>query len=170
MVKRRATHAGSWYTSDASKLDAQLSQWLAAVKSDQFPSPVEVASQTPSTTDPLDWPISDARAVISPHAGYSYSGPPAAYSYGAIPADKKHIKRIFILGPSHHYYLPGCALSKCSAYETPLGDLPLDRELIESLYDQGKSSGDWEWMERDTDEDEHSIEMQLPYLRKIFQG
>jgi predicted class III extradiol MEMO1 family dioxygenase len=35
-------------------------------------------------------------------------------------------KRVFILGPSHHVYLDGCALSKCSTYETPIGSLPLD--------------------------------------------
>lgn len=35
-------------------------------------------------------------------------------------------KRVFILGPSHHVYLDGCALSKCKQYETPLGNLPLD--------------------------------------------
>jgi len=36
-------------------------------------------------------------------------------------------KRVFILGPSHHVYLDGCALSKCTEYATPLGSLPLDR-------------------------------------------
>lgn len=35
-------------------------------------------------------------------------------------------KRVFILGPSHHIYLEGCALSKCKEYETPIGNLPLD--------------------------------------------
>ena len=36
-------------------------------------------------------------------------------------------KRVFILGPSHHVYLDGCALSRCTEYATPLGSLPLDR-------------------------------------------
>jgi len=35
-------------------------------------------------------------------------------------------KRVFILGPSHHFYLNGCALSGCKEYETPIGNLPLD--------------------------------------------
>jgi AmmeMemoRadiSam system protein B len=39
-----------------------------------------------------------------------------------------HSKRVFVLGPSHHVYLDGCALSKCATYKTPLGDLPLDLE------------------------------------------
>ena len=41
-----------------------------------------------------------------------------------------HSKRVFILGPSHHVYLDGCALSKCTEYATPIGSLPLDRPSI----------------------------------------
>lgn len=75
-------------------------------------------------------------------------------------------KRVFILGPSHHVYLDGCALSKCTEYATPLGSLPLDRPTIEEL----KKTGKFSEMGLDTDEDEHSIEMHLPYVRKIFEG
>src|SRR5258708_20119299 len=39
-------------------------------------------------------------------------------------------KRVFILGPSQHVYLDGCALSKCTEYATPLGALPLDRSSM----------------------------------------
>jgi predicted class III extradiol MEMO1 family dioxygenase len=39
-------------------------------------------------------------------------------------------KRVFILGPSHHYYLDGCALSRCKEYETPIGPLPLDLDSM----------------------------------------
>lgn len=34
--------------------------------------------------------------------------------------------RVFILGPSHHKYIDGCALSACDKYETPIGDLETD--------------------------------------------
>jgi AmmeMemoRadiSam system protein B len=37
-------------------------------------------------------------------------------------------KRVFLLGPAHHEYIDGCSLSKCDVYETPLGDIKLDRE------------------------------------------
>lgn len=37
-------------------------------------------------------------------------------------------KRVFVLGPSHHVYMPGCALSSCKEFETPIGNLPLDLE------------------------------------------
>lgn len=38
--------------------------------------------------------------------------------------------RIFLLGPSHHYYTPRCALSTATLYRTPIGDLPIDLEGI----------------------------------------
>ena len=100
------------------------------------------------------------------HAGYSYSGPPAAYAYRCIPASSPTIKRVFMLGPSHHFYLDGCALSRCEEYETPIGNLPVDAAVNEELH----QTGEFEWMSRRVDEDEHSIEMHAPYVRKVFEG
>ncbi|GAA5957060.1 hypothetical protein JCM3765_005394 [Sporobolomyces pararoseus] len=158
---RTATHAGSWYSDDRSQLDRQLSQWLAQ------------ASDGSSNGSLKEVPVEKCKAIIAPadreekgdsHAGYSYSGPAAAYAYKSI--DVEPIKRVFVLGPSHHVYLDGCALSRCHSYSTPIGDLPLDLETISELNKTGK----FEWMDRETDEDEHSIEMHLPYIRKVFEG
>ncbi|KAF9662101.1 hypothetical protein SADUNF_Sadunf18G0018300 [Salix dunnii] len=74
--------------------------------------------------------------------------------------------RVFLLGPSHHYYTPKCALSTATVYETPIGDLPIDLEVIEEL----KATGKFELMDLQVDEAEHSMEMHLPYLAKIFEG
>lgn len=49
-----------------------------------------------------------------------------ACSFSNVPIDDR--RRVFILGPSHHAYLDGCALTKCGTYATPVGDLPVDRE------------------------------------------
>jgi hypothetical protein len=73
-------------------------------------------------------------------------------------------KRIFLLGPSHHYHFTTCALSKCTTYQTPLGDLKLDLETITEL----QSSGKFMQMTRSQDEDEHSLEMHLPYIYKML--
>ncbi|GAA5891600.1 hypothetical protein JCM6882_004525 [Rhodosporidiobolus microsporus] len=149
---RQASHAGSWYTDNARKLDEQLSGWLAA-------------TEKPQEGDALkEIPVKGCKAIIGPHAGYSYSGPAAAFAYRSI--DVENIKRVFVLGPSHHYYLDGCALSQCTKYGTPIGDLPLDRETISEL----EATGEFELMDKSTDEDEHSIEMHLPYIRKVFEG
>nr|ACL54325.1 unknown [Zea mays] len=140
---RRASHAGSWYTNDARKLEEELNGWLGAAGLTKSP---------------------DARAVIAPHAGYSYSGRCAAYAFGNI--DPTNISRVFLLGPSHHYYTPKCALTRASVYCTPIGDLPVDQEVIEEL----SATGKFEFMDLNVDEAEHSMEMHLPYLAKVFQG
>lgn len=146
-MSRSATHAGSWYTEEGDQLNAELTGWLEAV-------------------NPLDesFPIKGTKAIIAPHAGYSYSGAAAAWAYKAI--DTSNIKRVFILGPSHHFYLDGCAISSCEEYDTPVGALPLDIETIKVL----KATGKFESLSLKADEAEHSIEMHLPYVRKIFEG
>jgi len=110
------------------------------------------------------YPIRSCKAVIAPHAGYAYSGPSAAWAYKSI--DTSNIKRVFILGPSHHLYLDGCALTACEDYETPIGNLPIDINLIKEL----NATGAFESLSLKSDEAEHSIEMHLPYVRKIFEG
>ncbi|KAJ8751848.1 hypothetical protein K2173_026046 [Erythroxylum novogranatense] len=140
---RRASHAGSWYTDNPEKLVEELDGWLRAAALPKSP---------------------DVRGVIAPHAGYSYSGAAAAYAFGNI--DPTNISRIFLLGPSHHYYTPKCALSTATVYKTPIGDLPIDLEVIEEL----KATGKFELMDLRVDEAEHSMEMHLPYLAKVFEG
>ncbi|KAH9944423.1 MEMO1 family [Epithele typhae] len=150
LILERSTHADSWYTGNQSQLDQELTGWLAGV--------------TPAPEDNFKPPISGTKAIIAPHAGYSYSGAAAAWAYKSI--DVTGIKRVFILGPSHHVYLDGCALSRCSQYETPLGGLPIDTDTMNEL----KKIGRFTEMSLETDEDEHSIEMHLPYIRKVFEG
>lgn len=140
---RRASHAGSWYTDNPKKLTEELEGWLGATGLSKSPN---------------------VRGVIAPHAGYSYSGRAAAFAFGNI--DPTNITRVFLLGPSHHYYTPKCALSRAIVYKTPIGDLPIDLEVNEEL----KSLGTFELMDLGVDEAEHSMEMHLPYLAKVFYG
>ena len=74
MSIREAYHAGSWYSSSGPTLAAQLDQWLANV-SDELPG----IGKTP---------IPGSRVVISPHAGYAYSGPCAAWAYRSLDLSK----------------------------------------------------------------------------------
>eukprot|EP01137_Pigoraptor_chileana_P009188 Opistho-2@57078 len=141
MATRSASHAGSWYEDSGSVLDSQLSQWLSKAAVKHAP----------------------ARAIIAPHAGYSYSGPTAAHAYKQI--DPTNIKRVFILGPSHHVYLSGCALTGMATYDTPLGPLVVDKEVNAEL----RAAGSFDTMSKSTDEDEHSIEMHLPYIKKVME-
>lgn len=141
MSVRRASHADSWYSGDGAVLARELEQWLATV-------------QVLGT---------GARAVICPHAGYRYSGATAAHSFRQI--DPNKVRRIFILGPSHHVRLSGCAVTGCSRYETPIGDLAIDTAVTRDLTETGL----FETMTMEADEDEHSIEMQLPYIAKVME-
>ncbi|XP_033233160.1 protein MEMO1 [Drosophila pseudoobscura] len=141
MSARRATHAGSWYTDAGSELSRQLDRWLGAAELSHGP----------------------ARAIIAPHAGYTYCGACSAFAYRQI--SPVVVKRIFILGPSHHVRLRGCALSVAKKYKTPLYDLKIDIQINAEL----EKTGQFSWMDMKTDEDEHSIEMHLPYIAKVME-
>jgi hypothetical protein len=73
-------------------------------------------------------------------------------------------KRVFLLGPSHHLYLEKAALTKCTHYGTPLGNLLIDATITAELH----KTGQFDWMTQDVDEDEHSLEMHLPYIYKML--
>ncbi|WPG97478.1 Hypothetical protein R9X50_00025400 [Acrodontium crateriforme] len=154
---RKPSHAGSWYSSSKSQLTAQLDGWLAAVN-----APVSCIGPRSEGQTADQLPVEKARIIIAPHAGYSYSGPAAAWAYKSW--DVSQAKRIFLLGPSHHHYLTKAALSKCTHYGTPLGNLTIDGDTTAALYNTGK----FDWMSQSVDEDEHSLEMHLPYIYKIL--
>lgn len=139
---RRATHAGSWYTGQGVELNKELDNWLSEAVSCHGP----------------------ARAIIAPHAGYYYCGSCGGYAYKQV--DPTRVKRVFLLGPAHHVHLTGCALSSLQAYRTPLCDLPLDLQVYNDL----QATGLFDQMSISTDEDEHSLEMHLPYIAKVMES
>ncbi|KAI1090218.1 UPF0103-domain-containing protein [Rostrohypoxylon terebratum] len=142
---REASHADSWYDGDPESLSSQLDEFL---------------SRVPDSIDGGGLPIPGAKVVIAPHAGYSYSGPCAAWAYKSL--DLSKAKRVFVLGPSHTYYLRGCALTKFAKYDTPFSELTVDEEVVEKLRDTGK----FQDIPSRGDVDEHSLEMHLPYIYK----
>lgn len=75
-------------------------------------------------------------------------------------------QRVFILGPSHHVYLDGCALTTATDYDTPLYPLPIDSRTVAEL----RSTKMFQDMSIQTDEDEHSLEMHLPYIAKVMES
>lgn len=147
MTTRRATHAGSWYSSESRPLGNELDGWMRDALS--------------ANGGRIGGP--PVRAVIVPHAGYRYCGACAGHSYSQI--DPNLVKRVFILGPSHHVRLSGCAVTGCSKYATPFYNLNIDRAINEELM----ATGEFEVMSLEADEDEHSIEMHLPYVARVMQ-
>ena len=73
-------------------------------------------------------------------------------------------KRVFILGPSHHWYTSKASLTEFEEYETPFGSLPVDLEVVNRLL----ASQAFGRMEKRVDEAEHSIEMHLPLVHKMI--
>jgi MEMO1 family protein len=99
------------------------------------------------------------RAVISPHAGYIYSGRTAAHAIAAL----GKAERFIILGPNHTGLGPEFSTMTIGSWRTPLGKVQIDKKLAESLMDCGFLQEDDMAHAR-----EHSIEVQLPFLQHRF--
>ena len=158
---RSAYHAGSWYSDDEAILDGTLTRYLAAASKED-------------DHEANNGERKSLRAIICPHAGFSYSGPTAAYGYNYLEQELSKtdspIRHILVFHPSHHVYLDGCALSGAQTIETPLGDLPVDIDLrneILGLVSKKKSGVSFTVMDKDVDEEEHSGEMQYPFIAKV---
>jgi AmmeMemoRadiSam system protein B len=104
----------------------------------------------------------ELRGLISPHAGYIYSGYTAANGYRLL--EGKSVQTVVIIAPSHREYFRGISVFSGSAYSTPLGILEVDDALRSELVRDGgvieaSLSGHRE---------EHAIEVQLPFLQKVL--
>ncbi|HOW26477.1 MAG TPA: AmmeMemoRadiSam system protein B [Bacteroidales bacterium] len=102
-------------------------------------------------------------AIISPHAGYVYSGQVAASAFNQINRNKKY-KHIFVLGSSHVKYMGGASVYYQGDYKTPLGKVKIDRELAKKLVDEY----DVFTLDKEADAYEHSLEVQLPFLQYVL--
>jgi MEMO1 family protein len=103
------------------------------------------------------------KALIVPHAGYLYSGPIAASAYDLLRPARGIVKRVVVLGPCHRVPVRGLALPGVSAFDTPLGRVPLDADAVRALRDlpQVVESAA-------THAEEHALEVQLPFLQKVL--
>ena len=103
--------------------------------------------------------------IISPHAGYIYSGPIAAHGYYEISRrPKAHV--YVLIGPNHHGIGAPIAISKADLWRTPLGDVKVDHEIAKKLIDISKL------IEYDDEAHmyEHSVEVQIPFLQYVLTG
>lgn len=137
--------AGSFYPANANSLRAVVQEHLAGVR----------ASFAPSAS----WP----KGLIVPHAGYMYSGPVAAHAYVSLEAGFDVIERVVLLGPSHHVPFSGLAAPSNTAFETPLGPVPIDEDNRRRVLDLPfvhtlDDAHNWE----------HSLEVQLPFLQEVL--
>lgn len=103
------------------------------------------------------------KAIIVPHAGYIYSGAVAASAYATLKPVRHSITRVILLGPAHRVYLRGLALPAAAMFQTPLGDIQIDVELAGKIRDLPQVL-----VMDDAHEQEHSLEVHLPFLQSLF--
>lgn len=99
------------------------------------------------------------KAIIVPHAGYVYSGHAAMAAYQYLEASEN----IFIISPSHHESFNNIALPEYSFFETPLGNLEVNNRLIKEIAEKFPCI-----IADEVFDNEHSIEVQLPFLQNLF--
>jgi len=134
--------AGTFYPDNPAELSQMIDKFLDAAN----PEPVE----------------GDIFALISPHAGYGYSGQTAAFGYKII-KDNPY-KTIIVIGPSHYFGFSGVSVYAEGIFRTPSGDLEVDKEFAQKLLYKDKDI----ILEPRAFEKEHSVEVQLPFLQKVL--
>lgn len=102
------------------------------------------------------------KGLISPHAGYMYSGQIAAYGYKTLLAGA--YDTVIIVAPSHKAYFQGVAMQDTGGYRTPLGLMPIDEEVAGAILNAGKVVRS----NAAPHKGEHSIEVQLPFLQIVL--
>lgn len=105
----------------------------------------------------------DLGTLVSPHAGYPYSGPVAAHGFKAL-ADEGQPDVAVVVGPNHSGLGESVAVSEADRWQTPLGDIPMATELRERVLERSDTA---EADDR-THEGEHSLEVQVPFLQYLF--
>jgi MEMO1 family protein len=105
----------------------------------------------------------NVRAIISPHAGYVFSGATAASAFSVIPRNKVY-KNIFLIGSSHIMAFDGASVYNTGDFITPLGKIKVNREITDQL----KKENFVFQFPTDAHSDEHSLEVQVPFIQFYF--
>jgi len=140
---RQPVAAGRFYPADKEELIKNLSQLFDSCKKTKE-----------------NWQV---RAIISPHAGYIFSGKIAASAFSSVPKNKVY-KNIFILGSSHVMYFNGASVYNEGDYITPLGKAKVNKEIANALILKNKVFA----FPVTSHQNEHSIDVQVPFIQYYF--
>lgn len=143
MNQRTMSVGGSFYPAHANEIKSMI---------DHFNSILESHSDTVKRFDTLY-----GDAVIVPHAGWVYSGFTANIAFRIL--SKSNPKTIVVIGPSHRVGFEGVSIADAHSYQTPLGDLTIDRKLVEDL--RHRFSIPYFYQAHQ----EHSTEVQMPFIK-----
>jgi AmmeMemoRadiSam system protein B len=134
--------AGTFYPGDPTVLASTVDGLIASRSGDAGPAP---------------------KALVVPHAGYVYSGPIAASAYARLVQARDRIRRVVLMGPAHRVPFDGLALPEAGAFETPLGLVHIDAAARDAVRDLTSVI-----VSDDAHRDEHSLEVQLPFLQRVL--
>ncbi len=139
---RKSVIAGTWYPGDPSTLTGDIRRYLEKVPEQAVGGPVV--------------------GLVSPHAGYVYSGQIAAHGYRLV--EGRRYDAVVVIGPSHRVLFRGASVWPSGGYETPLGVVPIDSELAGAILGADPVLNS----DRKPHAAEHSVEIQLPFLQVVL--
>lgn len=142
MSSRQMSVAGTFYPNSCHDIQATIQRFDATQK---------------ETIQPAFEP----KAIIAPHAGYVYSGYTANRAYKLI--DKSKVRRVVVMGPSHHVYFEGASVALFDTYATPCACMPIDIAFSKTLIRKHEVLGFNASIHK-----EHSTETQLPFIQHYF--
>ncbi len=143
---RKPAVAGLFYPSDPRKLNEMISRFITEA---------DIHKQEGTV-----------KAVVVPHAGYVYSGSIAGISFAQLLNNKTAPETIWILGPSHFYPFKGASTGPFCIWQTPLGNISVNVPLVMEL----ASNSTLITTIQEPHLEEHSIEVELPFLQHVLAG
>ncbi|MFH1539574.1 MAG: AmmeMemoRadiSam system protein B [bacterium] len=136
--------AGQWYPGSKGELKKAVDGYLSAAKKVELPGRLV--------------------ALISPHAGYPYSGPTAGHAYRQL--EGRQYDTVVVVGFAHGFGFEGASVYAGDAVETPLGYVEVDMDIARALIRQHEKIID---LPEAFYKAEHSLENQFPFLQKALE-
>lgn len=148
-IIREPAKAGAFYPDNKVELNAMIDEFLEKAELPQLDNYI--------------------RGLIVPHAGYIYSGQVAAYGYKTLISPSTSsgpIKTVVLIGNSHKEYFDGISVYEKGYFRTPLGDVEIDKDLAKKIIDSNEKI----IFKESVHINEHSLEVQLPFLQKVLKN
>ncbi len=142
MKIRHQQVAGYFYPAEKEKLKSELALMLSVAKPEKS--------------------FNNIFGIVSPHAGYIYSGRTAAYAYNLL--KNKNYSTVIIISPSHAEYFPGISIYDGDAYETPLGIVEINNQIANKMCEGSRTI----FRGIEGHRREHALEVQIPFLQSVL--
>jgi AmmeMemoRadiSam system protein B len=135
--------AGTWYPRNPDVLRQSIDEKLMAAE--------------------ITLPEGKVIGVVAPHAGHLYSGHVAAHAFKCFQGLEPEV--VAIVSPLHSYHSGEVLSTGHESYFTPLGEVPVDHELLDQIADEIKDKIVFRKIRQDS---EHSLEIELPFLQRVL--